>query len=86
MNVPPPNASPSEAIPTAEAKERFAELLRRAEAGERFVVTRHGKPVAEIGPNHKDEPRKKLHGALAGKIWMADDCDELGPEWDEYTQ
>ena len=33
-----------------EAKTRFSELLDRAEKGERFTITRHGKAVAEIVP------------------------------------
>ena len=33
-----------------EAKTKFSELIARAEKGERFVVTRNGRPVVEIGP------------------------------------
>ena len=32
----------------AEAKARFAELVRRAEEGDEIVVTRHGHPAAKI--------------------------------------
>ncbi|RZJ37615.1 MAG: type II toxin-antitoxin system Phd/YefM family antitoxin [Brevundimonas sp.] len=32
----------------AEAKNNFTHLLERVEGGERIVITRHGKPVAEI--------------------------------------
>lgn len=32
----------------AEAKNNFTHLLDRVEEGERVVITRHGKPVAEI--------------------------------------
>ena len=35
-------------ISIKEAKNKFSELIRRAEAGERVVVTRDGKPVASI--------------------------------------
>jgi prevent-host-death family protein len=35
-------------IAMAEAKARFAELIRRAEAGEAVTLTRHGRPVARI--------------------------------------
>jgi prevent-host-death family protein len=36
-------------VTVAEAKNRFSDLLRRAEhGGERLVVHRHGKPVAAI--------------------------------------
>ncbi|MCY3877541.1 MAG: type II toxin-antitoxin system prevent-host-death family antitoxin [Rhodobacteraceae bacterium] len=33
-----------------EAKTRLAQLLKRVEAGERFVITRHSRPVAELVP------------------------------------
>ena len=33
-----------------EAKTHLPRLLERVEKGERFVITRHGKPVAELVP------------------------------------
>ena len=33
-----------------EAQKNFSRLLRRVEAGERFVISRHGRPVAELIP------------------------------------
>jgi len=33
-----------------EAKTRLPQLLQRVEAGERFVITRHSRPVAELIP------------------------------------
>jgi hypothetical protein len=36
--------------------------------------------------NVKPENAPSLIGALEGKIWIADDFDELGPEWDEYIK
>jgi len=33
-----------------EAKTHLSKLLERVEKGERFVITRHGKPVAELIP------------------------------------
>jgi len=74
-------------VSIAEAKARFSELIKRAEAGEEIVVTRHGKVVARLlPPEHKPEESSSLNGAMAGKIWIADDFDELGPEWDEYVK
>lgn len=35
-------------IPLKQARDRLAELLHRAEAGETVVITRHGKPVADL--------------------------------------
>jgi prevent-host-death family protein len=37
-------------VSVAEAKDRLTALLNAAEAGERITITRHGKPVAELGP------------------------------------
>ena len=35
---------------TYEAKARLSEILRKVEDGQRVVITRHGKPTAEIRP------------------------------------
>ncbi len=40
----------------AEAKNNFTHLLDRVEEGERVVITRHGKPVAEIRPVAPERP------------------------------
>lgn len=40
----------------AEAKNNFTHLLDRVEEGERVVITRHGKPVAEIRPLAPERP------------------------------
>lgn len=75
-------------IPIAEAKAKFSELVKRAEAGEEVLVTRHGKVVARLlppaGAGHEKKP---LLGAFEDKpFWMAEDFDELSPEWDEYVR
>jgi len=53
-------------VPIKEAKARLPELVRRAEAGERIVITRHGKPVADLG-EHK---RKGGVDLEAGRRWL----------------
>lgn len=35
-------------VPIAEAKKSFADLIRRAEAGEEIELTRYGRPVARL--------------------------------------
>ncbi|MER8481494.1 type II toxin-antitoxin system prevent-host-death family antitoxin [Mesorhizobium sp. M1322] len=72
-------------IPIAEAKARLSELVRRAEAGEEIVIIRRGKVAARLVPPAMSEflPRT---GAMKGAIQIADDFDELGPEWDEYAK
>lgn len=77
-----------------DAKELLDELVRRAEAGEHVVLTREGKPVAELGPvPGKYEAATSDFGSLPRlgafkdkELWIAPDFDELGPEWDEYTK
>jgi len=39
-----------ERVTAADANREFSALLRRVRAGESFVVTSHGKPVAKIVP------------------------------------
>ena len=40
----------SRTVGSYEAKTRFAELIREANAGEEITITNHGKPVARIVP------------------------------------
>lgn len=40
----------SDTLSVRELRNDVSEVLRRAEAGERFVVTVRGRPVAELGP------------------------------------
>lgn len=45
----------AETMGVAEAKRRFSELIERVRAGERFVVTRRGKPVLALLPAETEE-------------------------------
>lgn len=75
-----------DAVPIHEAKTHFSKLVARAEQGEEIVVRRGSKPVAKLVAYEapKREPRKP--GGYEERIWIADDFDELGPEWDEYIR
>jgi antitoxin (DNA-binding transcriptional repressor) of toxin-antitoxin stability system len=63
-------------VAVAEAKAQFAELIRRVEEGEAIVITRYGRPVAELraAVRSADLP---LFGALKGQIELAEDFDAL---------
>ena len=61
-------------VTTAEAKNRLSELIRAVEDGERVVITRHGKPVAQIAPPPAESRHVQL-GAMKGRI-------KLLPGWD----
>ena len=63
-------------VSIAEAKARFAEMIRRAESGEDIVLTRHGRPVAHLTPAAATNTVPLL-GALSGKVHLADDFDDL---------
>jgi prevent-host-death family protein len=45
-------------IGACEAKTHLPELLERVEKGERFVITRHGRPVAELVPVSDRNPER----------------------------
>ena len=47
-----------------EAKTHLPKLLARVEKGERFVITRHGRAVAELGPVGKQD-EKSIRRAIA---------------------
>lgn len=62
-------------VSTAEAKNRLTELIRAVEAGEQVVITRHGRPVAQIAPPPPAR-RKAVLGGMKGRI-------RLLPGWDD---
>lgn len=41
-----------------DAKTHLPKLLERVQKGERFVITKHGRPVAELIPVRKRDPEK----------------------------
>ena len=76
-------------ISVKEAKNRLSELLHLAEAGETIVLTRHGKPVADLTP-HKEKKGginwqaladyKKEHGIDQIVTFISPDFDDPLPE------
>jgi prevent-host-death family protein len=75
-------------VSTRDAKNKLIELGRRAEAGERIVVTRNGKPVFDIVPHGKrggidweaGERWLKAQGITRPKSWISPDFDDPLPE------
>jgi prevent-host-death family protein len=79
-------------VPVKEAKAKLTELLRAAEAGERIVLTRHGKPVADLVPHGAGQAEEKPM-SLLDRVeawhkanpspdigWISDDFDDPLPE------
>lgn len=54
----------SETISQRELRNDNAEIMRRVEAGESFVVTRNGKPVADLVPHDKPQRKRKTFGEM----------------------
>jgi prevent-host-death family protein len=61
-------------VSVAEAKDRLPELIRAVEAGEKIVITRHGRPVAQLAPAPITRRRVRL-GAMKDRI-------RLRPGWE----
>lgn len=62
-------------VSVAEAKNRLPELIRAMEGGETVVITRHGKPVAQIAPPPPGR-RTIRWGTMRDRI-------KLLPGWDD---
>lgn len=68
-------------VSVADAKGQLTELVRRAEAGDEVVLTRHGKAVARIVPLNKRPTRaekrsilEEISRAAAGKATPGPDA------------
>ena len=62
-------------VSIAEAKNRFSKLVRVAERGEAVVITRNGRPVAQLIPAPAKRRKVRL-GGLRERI-------RLLPGWDQ---
>lgn len=61
-------------VTIADAKNRLPELIRAFESGESVVITRHGKPVAQLAAPPSSRRQVQL-GGMKNRI-------ELAPGWD----
>ncbi len=61
-------------VSIVEAKNRLPELIRAVEQGEKVVITRHGKPVAQLAPPPPERRGVRL-GGMKDRI-------KLLPGWD----
>jgi len=75
--------SPHE-IGAFEAKTRLSELLDRVDQGHVYVITKRGRPVAELRPAVAERTGLKF-GCDAGRIRIGDDFDAPLPDLQEYA-
>jgi prevent-host-death family protein len=52
-------------VSSYEAKTHLPRLIRAVEQGETVIITRHGKPVAQLGPVQEPEPREDVALVIA---------------------
>ena len=67
----------AEELGVADAKRRFSELIDRVQRGERFVVSRRGRPAVALVP-----PTDRLGHARGAPRGLAAVAGSLG-DWDE---
>ncbi|MGH9373229.1 MAG: type II toxin-antitoxin system Phd/YefM family antitoxin [Vicinamibacterales bacterium] len=74
----------SQVIGAFEAKTRLSELLDRVDKGQVYVITKRGRPVAELRPAPR---RARLQfGTDAGRITIREDFDDRIPDFADYTE
>jgi len=67
-----------------EAKTHLSKLLARVEAGERIIIAKAGKPVAELGPIN-ERPARRILGRDRGLVIIHPEFDDPLSEFEEYT-
>ena len=73
----------SRMIKASEFKAKCLALLDEVErAGENLVITKKGKPIADVVP-HKTEKKRQLFGLLKGRLEIVGDIiSPLDVEWE----
>ena len=64
-----------------QAKTGLSALVDRAARGEEIVITKHGKPLAKLGPvEQRNVVPKRKPGDWKGKVLIADDFNDPLPD------
>lgn len=74
------NPEPAMQIPITEAKAHLTELVRRAEAGDEIVLTRHGKAAVRLVPVAPSVPRARRRAVMDAARQSAAARMMAGPE------
>lgn len=70
-----------------EMKTHLSEFIEKVEAGETFIITKRGKPVAELRPPPTTQrPRLKRGYGKGSLIYMAPDFDAPLEDFKEYME
>jgi len=66
----------TEIVNMHKAKTRLSRLVERARAGEDIIIGKAGEPLVKLVPV-KRRTKPRVPGKWRGKVWIADDFDEL---------
>lgn len=69
-----------------EAKTHLPDLLRRAEKGERILITRHGKPIAKLIPATSGHDRTAAYKVADQIRELAKELHQSPFDWEEWKQ
>ena len=72
------------AVNIHEAKTHLSRLVERAAEGEEIVIAKAGTPRARLVPMEERPKGKRRFGLFEGEIEIADDFDEIPPEFGPY--
>jgi prevent-host-death family protein len=82
----PVTSSEPKTIGAFQAKTELSRLLRHAEAGDRFIITQRGRPVAQLIPYTPPETLSLGWGDMEGAVRMSEDFDAPLEMFSEYTK
>ena len=64
-----------------ESRMSLSELVKRALAGEEVIIgSNEGAPVVKLVPYEKPTKKRRTLGGWEGKVWIADDFDDIPEE------
>ena len=75
---------PTQAIGIFKAKTHLSELVEKARSGKHFIITKHGRPMAELGPAPTNSARPHRGMAKSEDFSMAPDFDAPLDDFAEY--
>lgn len=68
-----------------EAKTHLSSLIERVGRGHVFVITRHGRAVAELRPVQAEVPRARRGSAGSDDFYLSADFDDPLEDFAEYS-
>ena len=71
-------------VGTLEAKTHLSDLLEQVQRGARFLITKRGKPVAQLGPVEKPKVRRRAGFGKGVFVYVAPDFNAPLKEFAEF--